>query len=94
MAYISLRLYGYRMADSRKERRKALVKAIEARGIDNVIRRLERIKSNARYSDQTRQDIRFSYFYNLSNCTSNLCLNDSCLNDSISTESMENLTIN
>jgi hypothetical protein len=65
MVYISLRLFGYRMDSSRKERRQALVKAIKSRGIDNVIRRLERISANARYTEQTKRDIRFAYLYSL-----------------------------
>ena len=65
MVYISLRLFGYRMDSSKKERRESLIKAINSKGIDNVIRRLERISSNVRYTEQTKRDIRFAYSYSL-----------------------------
>ncbi len=59
MSAISLRHFGYNMASNTISRHSALVKAIVKHGVLAVIARLEQVKINSRYSEQTEADIKF-----------------------------------
>ena len=63
MVFISLRNFGYRMENPKRQRRQALIRAISEKGLEAVIRKLERITENARYTDQTLRDLEFCRTY-------------------------------
>lgn len=54
---MSLRKYGYRMSEDKKSRRRCLKLAIKEKGIRAVLRRLDFLLVNTRYTKQTQKDI-------------------------------------
>lgn len=56
---ISLRLFGYRMALCDATRHSALQRAIDAHGGARVVERLEEVKVNSFYLEQTEKDIAY-----------------------------------
>lgn len=66
---ISLRMFGYSMASSDKERHTALKLAIALHGIDKVIIRLEELKINSFYLVQTEKEIDTVRNWGLSMCS-------------------------
>ena len=63
MVYISLRNFGYRMENPKRQRRIALLRAISEKGLEAVVRKLERVTANVRYTDQTLRDLAFCRTY-------------------------------
>jgi hypothetical protein len=54
---ISLRAFGYSMTASNEVRYVALLKAVDAHGLDKVIVRLNQVKVNVEHLKQTEKDI-------------------------------------
>lgn len=67
MVFTSLRKYGYRMDEDKKSRRRCLKLAIKEKGIKTVLRRLDFLLINKRYTTQTQKDIEYCLAKTLKN---------------------------